>query len=62
MFLQQAERQKNWFLQIFQKIGDNAYKIDFPADMNISSTSNTADIFKYYPPNEFSLANHKTWR
>ena len=42
-------------IRILQKIRDNAYKIDFPADMNISNTFNVVDIFEYFPPNEFSL-------
>ena len=40
---------------VLQKIGDNAYKIDFPAHMNISNTFNVVDIFEYFPPDEFSL-------
>ena len=32
--------------RILQKIGDNAYKIDFPTDMNISNTFSVADIFE----------------
>ena len=41
--------------RILQKIGDNAYKIDFPTDMNISNTFSVADIFEYCPLDEFSL-------
>ena len=40
---------------VLQKIGDNAYKIDFPAHMNISNTFNVVHIFEYFPPDEFSL-------
>ena len=42
-------------IRILQKIRDNAYKIDFPADMYISNTFNIVDIFEYFPPDEFSL-------
>lgn len=41
--------------RILQKIGDNVYKVDLPTDMNISNTFNVADIFEYFPPDEFSL-------
>ena len=40
---------------VFQKIGDNAQKIDLPIDMNISNTFNIVDIFEYFPLDEFSL-------
>lgn len=41
--------------RILRKIGDNAYKIDLPAYMNISNTFNVADIFEYHPPDELLL-------
>ena len=41
--------------RVLQKIGDNAYKIDLLAHMNISNTFNVVDIFEYFPPDEFSL-------
>lgn len=41
--------------RILRKIGDNAYKVDLPAHMNIPKTFNVADIFEYHPPDELSL-------
>lgn len=32
-------------------INDNAYKLDLPPDLSISSTFNVRDLFEYYPPN-----------
>jgi len=45
--------------QILQKINDNAYRVDLPAEMAISPTFNIADIFEYHPLDESSsnLAN-----
>ncbi|RVW85645.1 hypothetical protein CK203_037531 [Vitis vinifera] len=42
-------------LRVLQKIGDNAYKIDLLADINISNTFNVVDVFEYFPSDEFSL-------
>ena len=43
------------FVVVYWKIGDNTYKIDLPADMNIFNTFNVVDIFEYFPPDKFSL-------
>lgn len=36
-------------ISILRKINDNAYKVDFPGEMNISNTFNVADISLYHP-------------
>ena len=40
--------------QILQKINDNAYVVELPADIAISPTSNVDDLFEYYPPDKSS--------
>lgn len=37
---------------ILEKINGNAYIVNLPKDMVISSTFNVADIFAYYPRDE----------
>ena len=38
--------------RIVQKINDNAYIVDLPADWKISSTFNVSDIYTYHPPDD----------
>ena len=35
--------------RIKHKIGDNAYLIDLPPDLQISSTFNVSDLYMYFP-------------
>lgn len=59
MYMKLKDKKIGMF-RVSMKIGDNAYKMNFPADMNISSTYNVADIFKYYMQDEFSLSTTNT--
>ena len=36
--------------RVAAKINDNAYKLDLPPDLSISSTFNIRDLFEYHPP------------
>ena len=36
--------------RVAAKINDNAYKLDLPPDLPISSTFNVKDLFEYHPP------------
>jgi len=40
--------------QIQRKINDNAYIVDLPADMAISSTFNVTYLYEYHPPDVVS--------
>ena len=33
--------------KIMQRVGDNAYKVELPSDMNISTTFNVGDLTSY---------------
>jgi len=38
--------------KILKKINDNAYVVDLPKDLAVSSTFNVAEIFEYFPQEE----------
>jgi len=41
--------------KILKKINDNAYVVDLPEDLAVSSTFNVAEIFEYFPQEESEL-------
>jgi hypothetical protein len=43
--------------KILRKINDNAYVVDLPGDLAISSTFNVAYIFEYFPPKDSKLSS-----
>ena len=45
--------------KVLKEINNNAYVIDLPEEMAISSTFKVADIFKYFPAEQSEL-NSKT--
>ena len=42
--------------KIISKINPNAYKVELPPDLRISSTFNVLDLTPYKAPDEFQLA------
>jgi hypothetical protein len=40
--------------EIIKKINENAYVVDLPDNLAISSTFNVANIFEYFPPEDSS--------
>lgn len=38
--------------RVLHKAGDNAYILDLPDDLKVSSIFNISDLFEYYPPDE----------
>ncbi|KAA0040481.1 serine/threonine-protein kinase TIO-like [Cucumis melo var. makuwa] len=43
--------------QVLKKFGDNAYKVELPADLHIHPVFNVADLKYYYAPDDFKLAS-----
>ena len=38
--------------QVLERINDNAYKIEFPDEYNVSTTSNVSDLIFFYVDGE----------
>jgi hypothetical protein len=49
------KNKKYGLCKILKKINNNAYVVDCPEDLAVSSTFNVADIFEYFPPEDSEL-------
>ena len=45
---------------MIKKINNNAYVVELPPDMGISSTFNVANLYEYYPQDELNSGNSRS--